>query len=66
MPDVVRRLIAAGVRAPSHFGPDQVAEYFPAPQWRVLAQGPTTTHGVPLQPGGPLQQIPSYWAVVRR
>ena len=65
MPDVVRRLISAGVRAPSHFGPLQVAQYFPAPRWQVLEQGPTTMHGVPLRPGGPLQQIPSFYAVLR-
>jgi SAM-dependent methyltransferase len=65
MPDVVRRLIAAGVRPPSHFGPAQVAEYFPSARWQVLAQGPTVMHGVPLRPGGPLQQIPSFDAVLR-
>jgi|tagenome__1003787_1003787.scaffolds.fasta_scaffold20982594_3 SAM-dependent methyltransferase len=65
MPAVVRRLIAAGVRAPSHFGPAQVAEYFPSSRWQVLAQGPTVMHAVPLRAGGPLQQIPSYQAIVR-
>jgi SAM-dependent methyltransferase len=66
MPDVVRRLIAAGVRAPSHFGPAQVAEYFPGADWQVLADGPTVMHGVPLRPGEPLQRIPSYFAVLTR
>jgi len=63
MPAVVRRLVAAGVRAPSHFGAAEVAEYFPG--WRVPADGPTVMHGVPLRPGGPLQQIPSYFALLR-
>jgi SAM-dependent methyltransferase len=66
MPDVVRRLVAAGVRAPSHFGPAEVAQYFPASGWRVLADGPTVMYGVPLRPGGSPQQIPSFFAVLRR
>jgi len=64
LPEVVRRLVAAGVRAPSHFGAEQVAEHFPPP-WQVLASGPAVMYGVPLRPGGPLQEIPSYHAVLR-
>jgi SAM-dependent methyltransferase len=65
LPPAVRRLVAAGVRAPSHFGPDQVAEYFPPSRWRVLDSGPTVMYGVPLRPGGPRQEIPSFFAVLR-
>jgi SAM-dependent methyltransferase len=64
LPPVMRRLIAAGVRAPSHFGSEQVAEYFPPP-WRVVDDGPAVMYGVPVQPGGPLQEIPSHQAVLR-
>lgn len=66
LPDVVRRLVAAGVRPPSHFGAAEVAEYFPDSGWRVLADGPTVMYGVPLRPGGSVQQIPSFFAVLRR
>jgi hypothetical protein len=66
MPDVLRRWVVAGVRAPSHFGPDQVAEYFPEPSWHVLANGPTVMYGVPLRRGDPLLHIPSYLAVLKR
>ena len=65
MPDVVRRLVAAGVRPPAHFGAGELARYFPDAAWCVLASGPTTMHGVPLTEGGPLQLIPSYFAVLR-
>jgi SAM-dependent methyltransferase len=64
LPPVMRRLIAAGVRAPSHFGAEQVAEHFPPP-WRVVDAGPAVMYGVPLQPGGPVQEIPGYQAVLR-
>jgi SAM-dependent methyltransferase len=66
MPDVVRRLVAAGLRPPSHFGAGEVATHFPDAAWCVLASGPTTMHGVPLNEGGPLQLIPSYFAVLRQ
>jgi SAM-dependent methyltransferase len=66
MPDVVRRLVAAGVRPPSPFGADERAAYFPDDEWDVLACGPTTMYGVPLAERGPLQIIPGYFAVLRR
>jgi SAM-dependent methyltransferase len=65
LPDVVRRCVAAGIRAPSHFGPAELAGCFPERHWRVLAAGPTVVFGVPLRPGGPVQQIPAYFAVLR-
>jgi 2-polyprenyl-3-methyl-5-hydroxy-6-metoxy-1,4-benzoquinol methylase len=66
MPDVVRRLVSSGVRPPSHFGDAELATFFPAETWRILASGPTTMYGVPLTPGGPLQHLPSFYAVLRR
>jgi SAM-dependent methyltransferase len=65
MPVVVRRLIATGVRPPSHFGSAEVAQYFPSSSWRVLADGPTEMYGVPLRAGGSPQRIPSYFVVLR-
>jgi SAM-dependent methyltransferase len=66
LPAPVRRLIAAGVRPPTHFGSAQVAEHFPPERFRVLSQGPVTMYGIPLRPGGPVHEIPGYHAVVRR
>jgi SAM-dependent methyltransferase len=65
MPDIVRRLVAAGIRPPRHFGPSELAEYFPAEAWQVLESGPTTMYGVPPRPGDGPQRIPSYFAVLR-
>jgi SAM-dependent methyltransferase len=65
MRDVLRRCVAAGLRPPSHFGPSELAEHFPEPAWRVLASGPTVMFGVPLRKGGPLQEIPSFFAILR-
>jgi SAM-dependent methyltransferase len=65
MPEVLRRCVAAGIRAPSHFGPTELAEYFPERDWRTLVSGPTIMYGVPLRPGGELQRIPSFFAVLR-
>jgi len=65
MPAPLRRLVAAGLRPPSHFGQREVARYFPADRFEVLAQGPCALLGVPLRPGGPLNRIPGYFAVLR-
>jgi SAM-dependent methyltransferase len=65
VPDGVRRLIAAGVRPPSRFGAPELARCFPEAAWCVLASGATTMYGVPLERGGPVQQLPGYYAVVR-
>lgn len=65
IPDPLRRLVAAGVRPPRHFGHDQVAEYFPSERWQVLDQGPVMMYGVPLQPGAPMNEIPGYFAMLR-
>ena len=65
MPDVVRRLVVAGVRPPSSFGVGELGKYFPDDVWCVLASGTTTLHCVPLTEGGNLQQIPGYFVVLR-
>jgi SAM-dependent methyltransferase len=65
MPEILRRCVAAGIRPPRHFGPREVAEYFPTDAWDVLESGPTTMYGLPTTPGGPMQEIPSYFAVLR-
>jgi SAM-dependent methyltransferase len=65
MPAMVHRLVASGVRAPSHFGAAEVAGHFAQPPWQVLAEGPTTMYGLPVRPGDEPQHIPSYFAVLR-
>jgi SAM-dependent methyltransferase len=65
LPAVVDRLVRSGVRAPRHFGPAELSESFPPPEWQVLATGPTVLYGVPVQPGGALQHIPALFAVLR-
>jgi SAM-dependent methyltransferase len=65
MPEVLRRCIAAGIRPPRHFGERELAEYFPADTWHVLESGPTTMYVLPTAPGGPVQRVPSYFAVLR-
>jgi SAM-dependent methyltransferase len=66
MPAVLRRCVAVGMRPPSHFGPAEVAAHFPPPAWQVLASGPTVMYAVPLRADGPLQEIPSHFAVLQR
>ncbi|WP_250030040.1 class I SAM-dependent methyltransferase [Paractinoplanes maris] len=65
LPPLVHRLISAGVRAPRRFGPEEVAGAFPGDAWEVLEQGAAEVYGVPLAPGGPVQRIPAWYAVVR-
>jgi SAM-dependent methyltransferase len=66
LPAAVDRLIRSGVRAPRHFGPLELAEFFPPPVWRVLAQGSTVLYGVPVESDGSLQRIPALFGVLRR
>ncbi|MFG2039756.1 methyltransferase domain-containing protein [Dactylosporangium sp. NPDC048998] len=65
MPPILRRLIASGVRPPINFGQPEVEAHFPPDAWQVLASGPTTQYGRPLRAGGPLQEVPCYYAIVR-
>ena len=65
LPPLVHRLIRAGVRAPRRFGADEMAQVFPADAWEVAEQGATEVYGIPLEPGGPVQRIPAWYAVVR-
>ncbi|WP_127506591.1 class I SAM-dependent methyltransferase [Actinoplanes solisilvae] len=65
LPPLVHRLIRAGVRAPRRFGPEEVAQVFPAGGWETVEQGATEVYGIPLEPGGPVQRIPAWYAVVR-
>ncbi len=53
------------MRPPRHFGPDELAAFFPSPAWRILDQGPATMYGLPVRPGGPPQAIPARFAVLR-
>ena len=65
LPDRLRRLVAAGIRAPRHFGPAELAETFPAPAWQVLDSGPTDIWVVPMRPGGPPERLSGFWAALR-
>ncbi|MBL7259894.1 class I SAM-dependent methyltransferase [Paractinoplanes lichenicola] len=66
LPPLVDRLIRAGVRAPRRFGAGETAAVFPRDAWEIVEQGPTEVYGVPLEPGGPVQRIPAWRAVIRR
>lgn len=63
MPEPLRRCIAAGIRPPSHFGDPEREQFFPA--WQVLESGKTVMHGIPLHEPGRIEDIPSYFAIVR-
>jgi SAM-dependent methyltransferase len=66
LPAVVDRLVRSGVRAPRHFGAEELTTFFPPGRWRILEQEPTVIYGVPIEPGGPPQHIPGLSAVLRR
>jgi SAM-dependent methyltransferase len=66
MPVPLHRLVASGLQPPSHFGPTELARYFPAADgWRLLAHGPLTLYGIPLRQGDGAQHIPGYFAVLQ-
>ncbi|MFO0754999.1 MAG: class I SAM-dependent methyltransferase [Byssovorax sp.] len=66
MPDPLRRCIAAGIRPPSHFGDAEVRAYFPREEWDIVEGGPTTMFTVPLRTKTEIEELSSYYAVVRR
>jgi len=49
-----------------HFGEAQLAAFFPPAEWETPDSGPTTMHGVPLTANGEFEQVPGFYAVVRR
>jgi SAM-dependent methyltransferase len=65
MPDPLRRCIAAGIRPPSHFGDPERERFFASSAWKTLESGKTVMHGIPLHEPGRIEDIPSYFAVVR-
>jgi SAM-dependent methyltransferase len=65
MPEPLRRCVAAGIRAPSHFGDPEVRRHFPDDRWTQLDAGAVSMHGVPLTTKTGLEPIPSYFAVLR-
>ncbi|GAB2577902.1 hypothetical protein Aab01nite_10770 [Paractinoplanes abujensis] len=66
LPPLVDRLIRAGVRAPRRFGAAETEAVFPAGEWEIVDQGRSEVYGVPLEPGGPVQRVPAWSAVIRR
>lgn len=66
LPEPVRKVIAAGVRPPSHFGAAEVREYFPGAAWEILSSGPTVMYTLPLRTRDEIEALPSYFALVRR
>jgi len=65
MPEPLRRCVAAGIRPPSHFGDAEREQFFASSDWQVLDSGKTVMHGIPLHEAGRIEDIPSYFAVVR-
>jgi SAM-dependent methyltransferase len=65
MPEPLRRCIEAGIRPPSHFGDAEIRAYFPASSWELVEAGPTTMFTVPLRTKTEIEELPSYFAVVR-
>lgn len=56
---------ATGLRPPTHFGDAEVRACFPAPEWDIVVSGDAIMHGVPLHAGRTIEDIPSWFAVVR-
>jgi SAM-dependent methyltransferase len=65
MPEPLRRCIAAGIKPPSHFGDREIQAYFPASGWEVIEGGPTVMFTVPLRTKTEIEELPSYFALVR-
>jgi SAM-dependent methyltransferase len=65
MPDPLKRCIAAGIRPPSHFGDAERERFFATTGWKTLESGKTVMHGIPLHEPGRIEDIPSYYAIVR-
>ncbi len=66
IPEPLRRCIRSGLRAPESFGERRFRKYFPEGAWHTLASGPAVLHGVPLRSSTELENIPAFFALVRR
>jgi SAM-dependent methyltransferase len=65
-PTPLQRCIESGLPAPRNFGERRFRQYFPDKAWETLASGPTFLHGVPMRTRNELEQIPAFFALVRR
>lgn len=66
LPEMVKKLIDAGLPTPESFGEEQYRRYFSADEWVTLDSGPTIIHGVPMRPDQASLSIPSFFAIARR
>lgn len=66
IPSPLQRCIEAGLPPPRYFGERRFREYFPEDQWETLASGEAVLHGVPMRTQHELEQIPAFFALVRR
>ena len=65
LPNPLARLIDDRVPAPSSFGPAQLAETFPQPEWTTVASGETQIAPVRLLREEGVRPIPGFFAVLR-
>ena len=49
---------------PGHFGPQERIREFPAPNWRLIVDGPARIDVVPMNRAGDPQQVPGYFAIM--
>ncbi len=54
-----------GLPQPGHFGPVERAASFPADQWDIIIDGPTTIRTVPMRSADRPETIPGYVAVLK-
>jgi SAM-dependent methyltransferase len=66
IPAPLQKCIESGIRAPQNFGERRFRQYFPEDAWETLASGATFLHGVPMRTRHELEQIPAFFALVRR
>lgn len=62
MPSQLQRALE-NLPRPGHFGPQERARVFPAPNWRLIVDGPVEIEVVPMNRAGNPQQVPGYFAI---
>ncbi len=65
VPPALRRVLAAGLPRPRHFGATEKAQSFPASSWNTVAEQATIIHSVPIGPSDEPGAIPGFLAVLR-
>lgn len=66
LPRQLDQAISSGIPKPGRFSSNELARYFPPQTFRVLESGTAPVYAVGMNPGASVEQIPGFYAALRR